>query len=544
MHVGSWSIAFAPVVSLIAMAWVGWSAPTLQRRSWRYGVVVGACGIFALAALAPTYRWPLTEPASARFAAHNLLTVEGVLNPAAPSSWRLQDARLVGHEMYEGAVASCFVIQARGRVFQVAPYRATTDAETVTADLIVTRLQPADHARVDVRLSEHGTSRGTNVQVHGAVPVTGRVSIDAGTLQSASRRLVLALRNTSDGAVEVCVAGARVLIGSSTDAVALAHSSVMSSGSTLPHRLAVGGYATLLSALLVLAVFGWIVAWREFGDELLVAVVANVLVLIALGVPLVGERPTLLVELMPHRNFIAAQLAAMALFVGIAWRGSRWLAPLLLVATIGVLLTVEVRAALIGLAGGGLSAFARSRRWVVVGGATAMAGVLALRLTEHQDPITHLDGAVSSEARWDLFAAALQAIAERPWAGHGFGASRDALAALLPLHPTSFGHAHNVFLELAMQFGVPAALLVLAVIATTWTVTLHRSRAAAAGLTVLLVCSIVDITLLVASGAATAAMFAGRGFAGRVRVHAGPDEPVETSAQRSSHAPPTPGPFE
>ena len=518
-RLGAWSIAIAPFLSLVAFAALGASSGAWRRRSVRLAGGLGACCIFVIGAMAPTSRWPLTEPASATRAAANLLTAGAVLNPDAPASWRVQEALSLGRDA-SGTIASCFEIAPGGRVFQVAPYPAPQPTAVVSAALTVTRLQPAGHEVAELRLSAHGTGRGASVQFGDTAPTTVLLTIDGGVLESPSGRLVLAVRNVSEAPLAACIGGAEVWTGPLPEAAAAAPVSLAYSAPTLPHRLASGVHAALLSALVVLAVAGWSVAWRRWPDTLVVAIAVNALVLVAIGVVAFLERPSFLVGLVPHRNFVAAQLAALTLFIVFSRGSVRWRSVVLVVATVGLLALLEVRAATIGLIigalVGALLAFARQWRWIIglaVVLAVALVAAVALGASGEQQPIAGLAAFVSGEARWDLYQAAWAAIAERPWTGYGLGGSRDALLSVLPDHPTLFGHAHNVVLALALEFGVLPAVVGLAVITAAWIAALYRSRAAVAGLTVLLLSGAVDITLLVASGAATAAMLCGHTLA-------------------------------
>ena len=70
------------------------------------------------------------------------------------------------------------------------------------------------------------------------------------------------------------------------------------------------------------------------------------------------------------------------------------------------------------------------------------------------------------ESRFRIYAATLQAIAERPWLGTGFGTFEDAIQ--MWQGPESAGYVakgHNSYLETAMELGVPAAILLTLAIA-------------------------------------------------------------------------------
>jgi O-antigen ligase len=72
------------------------------------------------------------------------------------------------------------------------------------------------------------------------------------------------------------------------------------------------------------------------------------------------------------------------------------------------------------------------------------------------------------DVRPTLWQAALRHIDARPWAGHGYGRdilAADMRAASLPLGQ-SLNHAHNVFLDVAMQLGVIGLAAFVALLAT------------------------------------------------------------------------------
>jgi O-antigen ligase len=70
-----------------------------------------------------------------------------------------------------------------------------------------------------------------------------------------------------------------------------------------------------------------------------------------------------------------------------------------------------------------------------------------------------LAGDEQVDVRFPLFARTLEAIAARPWLGSGYGSYEDAFRPFrqppLELH---FEHAHNTYLELAVELGIPMAV--------------------------------------------------------------------------------------
>ena len=89
---------------------------------------------------------------------------------------------------------------------------------------------------------------------------------------------------------------------------------------------------------------------------------------------------------------------------------------------------------------------------LLVGGAVLGAGApLASRL--EQNPFL--------DQRLTVYDLVVQAIAERPWVGHGFGAFQDAFRAYIPpgFSGSDWDHAHNSYLEAAFELGVPGAVV-------------------------------------------------------------------------------------
>lgn len=67
------------------------------------------------------------------------------------------------------------------------------------------------------------------------------------------------------------------------------------------------------------------------------------------------------------------------------------------------------------------------------------------------------------QARWRIVEIAAAAVADRPWLGHGMGSFPDvAAAARTPVITQTWTEVHNVYLELAVELGLPAALAMLA----------------------------------------------------------------------------------
>lgn len=74
--------------------------------------------------------------------------------------------------------------------------------------------------------------------------------------------------------------------------------------------------------------------------------------------------------------------------------------------------------------------------------------------------------AADVETRWRIVEIAAAAVADRPWLGHGLGGfPAVAATARTPAITQTWTEAHNVYLELAVDLGLPAALTLLAAMA-------------------------------------------------------------------------------
>lgn len=86
-----------------------------------------------------------------------------------------------------------------------------------------------------------------------------------------------------------------------------------------------------------------------------------------------------------------------------------------------------------------------------------------------KEPITALDrlraGLVSGDARFDIWRDTLSVIRQQPWLGGGIGNyswNNAMAAALAPAGASTFAgaeHAHNLFLQMAADYGLPLTLL-------------------------------------------------------------------------------------
>lgn len=140
-----------------------------------------------------------------------------------------------------------------------------------------------------------------------------------------------------------------------------------------------------------------------------------------------------------------------------------WLFALGFAVTVTALIATQSRAgALSGLVG--LAVFFAAYRRREAGGGAALALTIALLLfaaaVAGSGLATRLFGASGEEARFAVYPLIVEAIAARPWLGHGLGAFQDVFRAHVTpeLATGEWDLAHNSYLENLLELGVPAAL--------------------------------------------------------------------------------------
>ncbi len=170
---------------------------------------------------------------------------------------------------------------------------------------------------------------------------------------------------------------------------------------------------------------------------------------------------------------------------GHPWRG--WAVRLLglfLSLFLGVLLFLtQSRSAWIGLAVGLATMIGLRWRWarILLAGALAAVVLILWRLgpesvmqrlfqVVNQSEIGGLVGTVSLEGRMEIWNRALYAIQDFPFTGTGLGTFRQVVRVLYPLFligpDFDIGHAHNVFLQVALDLGLPGLIAYLALVGT------------------------------------------------------------------------------
>lgn len=156
----------------------------------------------------------------------------------------------------------------------------------------------------------------------------------------------------------------------------------------------------------------------------------------------------------------------------------------------GILLLTQSRSGWIGGVGGvlalvTLAGLTSRRRWVRwLGGALPMLVVLAvvallLHLGPQQlgeslfgkglnNPLEEVVGTITLEGRMEIWNRALHAMQDFPFTGCGLGAFRRVAWVLYPLFTvppdTDFSHAHNIFLQTALDLGIPGLVAYLALL--------------------------------------------------------------------------------
>jgi len=202
------------------------------------------------------------------------------------------------------------------------------------------------------------------------------------------------------------------------------------------------------------------------------------------------ERFTVLVSDTVHPNVLAGSII-LILPLGLslplfAWRSRRWGLLLLAGATAlvctAILILTQSRGALLAvLLVAGLLVMLRWRwSWVLAAGATLtafglyLAGALPSTATL-QAGLASMLGDLSPEGRIEIWSRAIYTIQDFAFTGVGMGSFTEVVDLLYPLFlqaPGKVGHAHNLFLQIAVDLGLPGLIawlsLLFGVIASAW----------------------------------------------------------------------------
>jgi putative inorganic carbon (HCO3(-)) transporter len=193
----------------------------------------------------------------------------------------------------------------------------------------------------------------------------------------------------------------------------------------------------------------------------------------------------------------------------VAWRPGRRLVPLWLLALtglailLGVLIMTQSRGGWLGGMAGlvalvalaGFSSVHRWARWggllilVVVlllgiGGVFLLGGIQAVGETlyskDSQSAVEETVGTISIEGRVEIWSRALYAIADFPFTGSGLGTFRQVTWLLYPLFGVPSGqdiaHAHNIFLQTALDLGLTGLVAYLALLGIAGTLCWQVAR--------------------------------------------------------------------
>lgn len=194
-------------------------------------------------------------------------------------------------------------------------------------------------------------------------------------------------------------------------------------------------------------------------------------------------------------------LYVLPLFIGLAVYGllrrrrewMTWLPAGLVAAVIGgVLLLSQSRGGLIGLGAGLLFMLLLNWRWgrwlLLAGSLISLIGLAVIPLDslssslESAENLEQAVGSLTLEGRIEIWSRAIYGIQDFSFTGMGLGTFRRIVHILYPLFlaPPSFdpAHAHNFFLQIALDFGLPGltALLALYLTATATIIRLWDDR--------------------------------------------------------------------
>ncbi len=189
-------------------------------------------------------------------------------------------------------------------------------------------------------------------------------------------------------------------------------------------------------------------------------------------------------------GFNANQVAGTLLYIlpifivlavyGLLHHGRRWQtwlpAGLVAVSTGGVLLLTQSRGGLLGLAAGVMVVLLinwRWGRWLLLAGSLAVLIGLAVvpidslsTSLESAENVQELAGSLTLEGRIEIWSRAFYGIQDFSFTGMGLGTFRKIVHLLYPLFTIApdldFGHAHNFFLQMALDFGIPGLIALLA----------------------------------------------------------------------------------
>lgn len=302
--------------------------------------------------------------------------------------------------------------------------------------------------------------------------------------------------------------------------------------SAIPDKTSTQVYRTLTGIALYYSIVNWAVTSARLRLLVIGAVLAGLFLalisLISVEWPTSGkltfipaslyDRFVLLVSDTANPNVMAGNLVLFLPFaLGLllfGWGQLRWfeyiLAVLALLAMGIVLFMTQSRGALMALAVVLVLIMPlRWRRWGwLLSLAIVIAGVIALQslgVSMTLDILIASDTLASLEGRLEVWSRALYMIQDFPFTGVGMGLYGEMADLLYPffIHsPGTVEHAHNLFLQVAVDLGIPGLIawgaILMVVIATVWQVYRHgcsTNDGWAAGLGAGLLCSQVALVV-------------------------------------------------
>lgn len=177
--------------------------------------------------------------------------------------------------------------------------------------------------------------------------------------------------------------------------------------------------------------------------------------------------------------YVLPLLVALAVY-GLVYHRQRlgkWLPAALAALTIGsVLILTQSRGSLLGLGVALVFMLLIHWRWgrwlLVAGGVAAVIGLALIPLDslsgtlESAENVQEVTGVLTLAGRMEIWNRALYGIGDFPFTGMGLGTFRKIVHLLYPLFTIppdiDFAHAHNFFFQMALDFGIPGLVSLLA----------------------------------------------------------------------------------
>ena len=181
----------------------------------------------------------------------------------------------------------------------------------------------------------------------------------------------------------------------------------------------------------------------------------------------------LALDTMEHPNvmggYLALLQAGICAWLVFRWQGLGWLSRLALLFAVGwiagVLFLTQARTAMLALGGGlGLLVLLRWRRgWIPIAFGLGLAIGLVLCIGPQKIWFSlggETGGVTSLTGRADIWLRAKLILQDFPFTGIGMGTFGDVVDVYFPMahQPVHIPHAHNLYLQIAMDLGLPGLL--------------------------------------------------------------------------------------